>query len=235
MRFFTVFFAAVVMAVAAPTGTAQTSRELAEKHPAAQVVVTFLRYSVNRDYEKAADLIQPASLETLRKDYLAKVKNPRVALDEASAMCRAVGVADERGIEAMTPRQFYAAYNKGMQRRYNVTDEVNRRIADSLELNMLSVAEEGPALVHFLVRTEHQTMANEVRHLEIISLVRTDSQWLVSLGEQEPKYKPLASTPKPAAPATPASAPATPPATTPDTPAKTPVPAPAPTPKPTPK
>lgn len=239
MRFLTVFYAAAVVAVACPTlGSAQTSRELAEKHPAAEVVVTFLRYSVNREYDKAADLIQPASLETLRKDYLAKVKNPRVALDEATAMCRAVGVPDERGIEAMAPRQFYAAYNQGMQRRYNVTDEVNRRIADSLELNMLSVAEEGPALVHFLVRTQHRTMANEVRHLEIISLVRSGSQWLVALGEQEPKYTPLAEAAKPAAPATPAPAPtptvkpaATTPATPRATPSKSPATAPAPAPK----
>lgn len=210
MRFFTILFAAAVLAVTAPAGFAQTSRELAEKHPAAQVVVQFLRHSVNREYEKAADLIQPASLETLQKDYVAKVKNPRVALDEVSAMCRAVGAADERGIEAMTPRAFYAAYNQGMQRRYNVTDEVNRRIADTLELNMLSVAEEGPSLVHFLVRTQHRTLANEVRHLEIISLTRNGTQWLVSLGEHEPKYTPLAGAAKPAAPGAGASQPPAP-------------------------
>ena len=78
-----------------------------------------------------------------------------------------------------------------MQRRYNVTDEVNQRIADSLELNILSVAEEGATLAHFLVRTQHQTMSNQVSHLEVISLQRQGSQWLVSLGEKEPKYSPL--------------------------------------------
>lgn len=210
MRAFTSFLAAAAMVLTVPGGRAQEARELAEKHPAAQVVVKFLRYSVNREYEKAAELIQPASLATLQKEYLAKVKSPRVALDEVRAMCRAVGVEDERGIEAMSPPAFYAAYNQGMQRRYNVTDEVNRRIADTLELNMLSVAEEGPALVHFLVRTKHRTLANEVSHLEIISLVRRDSQWLVSLGEHEPKYTPLPAGTRPApaaaAPAAPAAA-----------------------------
>lgn len=203
MRILIVLFATVVLAATAPTGAAQTSRELAEKHPAAQVVVKFLRLSVNRDYAKAAELIKPASLERLQKDYLAKVKSPRVGLDEVTAMCRAVGAADERGIEAMTPIQFYAAYNQGMQRRYNVTDEVNRRIADSLELNILSIAEEEPTLVHFLVRTNHETMANKVRNLEVISLVRGETQWLVALGEQEPKYTPLAGAAKPAGPGAP--------------------------------
>jgi hypothetical protein len=206
MRLFTIFLAAVVLAVTTTAGLAQTSRELAEKHPAAQVVISFLRHSVNRDYAKAADLILPASLMTLQKDYLARVKSPRVGLDEVTAMCRAVGVEDERGIQAMSPTEFYVAYNQGLQRRYNVTDEVNQRIAESLELNMLSVAEEGPTLVHFLVRTQHRTMANEVRHLEIVSLVRVGTDWLVSLGEKEPKYTPLAAAAKPS-PATPAAAP----------------------------
>jgi hypothetical protein len=112
-------------------------------------------------------------------------------MDEAGAMCRAVGVENETAVEAMTPVSFYTAYNQGMQRRYNVTDEVNQRIADSLELNILSVAEEGATLAHFLVRTQHQTMSNQVSHLEVISLQRQGSQWLVSLGEKEPKYSPL--------------------------------------------
>ncbi len=192
MRCFILLFAAAVLAVAAPAAAAQASRELAEKHPAAQVVVKFLRHSVNREYDKAAGLILPASLETLKNDYLARVKSPRIPLEEVNAMCRAVGVTDESQIEAMAPLRFYVAYNQGMQRKYNVTDEANRRIAEKLELHMLSVAEEGPDLVHFLVRTRHHTMTNEVRHIEIVSLVRLDNQWLVSLGEHEPKVKPLA-------------------------------------------
>jgi hypothetical protein len=190
MRIQTVMLVAIGL-VCSQVGRAQTSRELAEKHPAAQVVVKFLRLSVNRDYAQAADLIAPASLATLKADYVKKVKNPRTAMDEAGAMCRAVGVENETAVEAMTPVSFYTAYNQGMQRRYNVTDEVNQRIADSLELNILSVADEGATLAHFLVRTQHQTMSNQVSHLEVISLQRQGSQWLVSLGEKEPKYSPL--------------------------------------------
>ena len=197
--------AALSMAATSPAARAQNSRELAERHPASQVVVQFLRYSVNREYNKSAGLITPASLEKLKRDYVAKVKSPRTGLDEATALCRAVGVEEEGGIDVMTPVEFYTAYNQGVQRRYKVTDEMNRRIADSLELNMLSVAEEGPDLVHFLVRTLHRTPANEVSHLEIISLVRVDNRWLVSLDEKEPKYTPL----KPASGAA-APAPATP-------------------------
>jgi|GEM_PF-2002875 len=222
MRIVTVLLVAAGLLLCLGAGHAQTSRELAEKHPAAQVVVKFLRHSVNREYDKAADLIVPASLTTLRADYLTKVKSPRIGLDEATAMCKAVGVEEERGIEAMTPRDFYTAYNLGMQRRYHVTDEVNQRIAESLELNMLSVAEEGPGLVHFLVRTQHHTMANAVRHLEIISLVRDGGNWLVALGEQEPKYTPLSPAAKVPPPA--GKAPAAPPASAP-APEKKPKPA----------
>lgn len=207
-------------------GRAQTSRELAEKHPAAQVVVKFLRLSVNRDYDQAAELIAPASLATLKADYVKKVKNPRTAMDEAGAMCRAVGVENETAMEAMTPVSFYTAYNQGMQRRYNVTDEVNQRIADSLELNILSVAEEGGTLAHFLVRTQHQTMSNQVSHLEVISLQRQGSQWLVSLGEKEPKYSPLGAVvpaaEPPVAPTPPALKPPVPPAVPPAKPSDAP-------------
>lgn len=226
MRIQTVMLVAVGL-LCSQVGRAQTSRELAEKHPAAQVVVKFLRLSVNRDYAQAAELIAPASLATLKADYVKKVKNPRTAMDEAGAMCRAVGVENETAMEAMTPVSFYTAYNQGMQRRYNVTDEVNQRIADSLELNILSVAEEGGALAHFLVRTQHQTMSNQVSHLEVISLLRQGSQWLVSLGEKEPKYSPLGAVVPAAVPPTPAalkpSAPsAVPPAKPSDAPARKP-------------
>jgi len=215
MRLLFVLLVVVGLVFSGPASLAVNSQELAEKHPASQVVVKFLRHSVNRDYQKAAELIVPASLAQLKADYLGKVKSPRTAMDEASAMCRAVGVENETGIEAMAPVDFYTAYNQGMQRRYKVTDEVNQRIAQSLELNMLSVAEEGAGLVHFLVRTQHRTMANAVSHLEIISLVKDGGEWKVSLGEQEPKYTPLAAAapaaaraPEPAAvgPATPAPA-----------------------------
>ena len=226
MRIQTVMLVAVGL-LCSQVGRAQTSRELAEKHPAAQVVVKFLRLSVNRDYDQAAELIAPASLATLKADYVKKVKNPRTAMDEAGAMCRAVGVENETAMEAMTPVSFYTAYNQGMQRRYNVTDEVNQRIADSLELNILSVAEEGGTLAHFLVRTQHQTMSNQVSHLEVISLLRQGSQWLVSLGEKEPKYSPLGAVVPAAVPATPAALkpsvpPAVPPAKPSDAPARKP-------------
>ena len=222
MRIQTVMLVAVGL-LCSQVGRAQTSRELADKHPAAQVVVKFLRLSVNRDYDQAAELIAPASLATLKADYVKKVKNPRTAMDEAGAMCRAVGVENETAMEAMTPVSFYTAYNQGMQRRYNVTDEVNQRIADSLELNILSVAEEGGTLAHFLVRTQHQTMSNQVSHLEVISLQRQGSQWLVSLGEKEPKYSPLgAVVPAAEPPVAPGVPPAVSPAKPSDAPARKP-------------
>jgi hypothetical protein len=227
--------AAVAGFAAAGPVSGQSSRELAERHPAAQTVVRYLRTLLTRDFGKAGMMVAPDSLRGFKEDYLKRVKNPNVPLDDVLAMCRAVGAEDESGIEAMTPHAFYVAYNKGMQRRFNVTDEVNRRIADTLELHLLSVGEE-PAragdsleMVHFLVRTRHDTMRNNVRNLEIVSLVRQDDKWLVSLGEHVTKIAPLEAPPAksqntpqrtPAKTPPPNSdAPANPPAATPGLPA----------------
>ena len=68
---------------------------------------------------------------------------------------------------------------------------INRRIAETLKLNLLSIAEERPDLVHLLVRTKHETKKHAVQNLEIVSLVKQGGKWLVSLGEQQTKYTPL--------------------------------------------
>lgn len=183
-----------------------TSRELAEQHPAARSVVEYLRLLLAKDFAKAAALVDPDSLRKLKEDYQRRLKSPRLPLDEVMAMIRAVGVSDEAELEKMTPPQFFIGYNQGLQRRYNVTDEVNQRIADTLELDLLAVGEEGPDLAHFLVRTHHQTMRNEIKNLEIVSMARRGERWLVSLGENLTKVRPLEE-PSPA-PATPAASPA---------------------------
>lgn len=180
--------------LAQEAGTPSASRELAEAHPASQVVIRFLRASVKRDYLAAAQLIEPESLKQLQEDYIKRVNDPAIPLDQVRELCRAVGVEDEAAIPKMSPEEFYAAYNHGMQRRYNVTPEANKRIADSLDLKLLSVAEEGPDLVHLMVRTEHKTERNLVRSLEIVSLVRVNGTWMIALGEQKPKFIPLEGT-----------------------------------------
>ncbi len=188
----------VLLTVAAPVvlpaqeaDAPSASRELAEAHPSAQVVIRYLRASVKRDYRAAARLVDPASLKQLQEDYVKKVRDPALPFDQVQALCRAVGVKDEDEIPKMSPEAFYAAYNDGMQRRYNVTDEANKRLADSLDLKLLSVAEEGPSLVHLVVRTQHQTPRHVVKSLEIVSLLRVKGQWLIALGEQKPKFIPL--------------------------------------------
>jgi hypothetical protein len=184
-------FLIMMWLVATGPGQAQTARDLAERHPAAQTVVQYLRLLLMRDFEKAAALVHSESIEGMKADYLRRVKTPTLPLDEVLAMCRSLGVDDETGIERMTPKEFYVAYNEGMQKRYNVTEEVNKRIADSLDLNLLAAADERPDLVHFLVRTKHKTMRNFVQNLEVISLVKRNGQWLVSLGEHLTKVTPL--------------------------------------------
>ncbi|MGI8601475.1 MAG: hypothetical protein ACR2OZ_00585 [Verrucomicrobiales bacterium] len=177
--------------VAAPAVRGQTARDLAERHPAAQTVVQYLRLLLLRDYGKAGALVHPGSLQGMKEDYLRRVKQPNLPLDEVLAMCRALGVEDESAIQTMTPSEFFIAYNKGMQKRYNVTDEVNQRISDTLELNLLAAADERPTLVHFLVRTKHETMRNLVENLEIVSLLKERDKWLVGMGEQKTKVTPI--------------------------------------------
>ena len=193
----------VAGAALAEPASAESSRDLAERHPAGEVVVKFLRLSINREFGKVAALIDPASLDTLKKDYIKTIVDPRLPFDQVQARCRAVGVEDEADINAMSPVEFYVAYNKGLQRRYKVTDDINRRIAETLELNLLSIAEERPDLVHLLVRTKHETKKHAVQNLEIVSLVKQGGKWLVSLGEQQTKYTPLSEL-KHESPATPA-------------------------------
>jgi hypothetical protein len=204
MRLFCFLPALVVTAVLAladpvPAGS---PRDLAERHPAGKVVVQFLRLSINREWEKVAALVEPGSLNSMKSDYLKRVADPKLPFDEVQAMCRAVGVADEAALTQMTPVGFYVAFNQGLQKRYKVTDAINRRIAETLELNLLSIAEEHPDLVHLLVRTKHRTMTNFVQNLEVVSLVKTNGKWLVTLGERQTKYTPLSEV-KHESPATP--------------------------------
>ncbi len=186
-------FASLCLLPLAP-GRAQqavTSQDLANLHPSAASVIGYLKSAVQRDYEKAAALIQPSSLADMQKDYVRRLKNPSVPYDEVSGMCRAVGKKDEDEVEKMRPVEFYLAYQKSLQTRYNVTDDENKRIMNTLELNLLSVAEERPDLVHVLVRTQHKTSKAKVSNLELVSLVKEGGKWLVALGEQRAKVTPL--------------------------------------------
>ena len=186
------FILTVLLLVAAPRpASAQTTtRQLAEAHPATQVVIRYLRLSLNHDFDKAAAIMEPDSLKEFQRQYVERMKQP-IGLDEVLAMCRAVGKEDETDVEKMPPAEFYAAYNRGLQKRYNVTPEAHQRIADTLDLVVLAAADERPDLVHMLVRTKHETLRNRIQNLELITLVKKDDQWLVSLGEQLTKVQPL--------------------------------------------
>ncbi len=202
-RFILIVF--LMGAAVAPTPAQTTTRQLAEAHPGAQVVLRYLRLSLNHEFEKAAALMEPDSLKEFQRQYVERMKQP-IGLDEVMAMCRAVGKEDEKDVEKMEPAAFYAAYNQGLQKRYNVSAEAQQKIADTLDLIVLAAADERPDLVHMLVRTKHETMRNRIQNLELITLVKKDDQWLVSLGEQLTKVQPL--TPKPAADAPPPPPPA---------------------------
>jgi hypothetical protein len=174
-----------------PQSRAQTATAAqAESHPAAGVVVSYLRYSIGRQFAKAAALIEPESLKGLHADYVRRLKAAPL-MQEEEDMCRAVGKKNLEAVSVMTPTDFYIAYNSGLQERYQVTDEVNAHIAQSLELSIISVGEEKPGLVHVVVRTAHNTMTVHVENLETLSLVNQGGSWLVSLSEKMPKVSKL--------------------------------------------
>lgn len=219
--------AAVPVSAQAPAAAAPAAAPVAgESHPATAVVREYLNFVLQREWGKSADLVEAKSLESLQKDYMERIKRAQT-MDEEEMMFRRVGKSTMEDLVAMAPKEFYVAYHKGLQERMQIDEAALERVKKSLQLKVLSVAEEGDSRVHVLVRTKHANDKIQVENLELISLLKTSAgKWLVGLNEQMPKVtgldgKPLsgpgaagaapAAAEKPAAaPAKPAAAPAKP-------------------------
>ena len=106
-------------------------------------------------------------------------------------MFRRVGTSTMEDLVALTPRDFYTAYHKGLQDRMQIDEAALERVKKSLQLNILSIAEEDPTHVHILVRTKHANDKVRIENLELISLIKTGNRWLVGLNEQMPKITTL--------------------------------------------
>jgi len=191
-----------------------------ESHPATAVVREYLNFVLQREWGKSADLVEAKSLESLQKDYMERIKRAQT-MDEEEMMFRRVGKSTLEDLVAMAPKEFYIAYHKGLQERMQIDEAALERVKKSLQLKVLSVAEEGDSRVHVLVRTKHANDKIQVENLELISLLKTSGgKWLVGLNEQMPKVtgldgKPLsgpgaAGTAPAASPAKPAAAPVKP-------------------------
>jgi len=167
-------------------GLAQT-KEI-ESHPAYQVVVSYLTYAMGQDWPKSAALIDAKSLSSLRDRYIARIGSARTVQEEIE-MCRALDCTNLTEAKTLDPSDFYIRYHKGIEKRYKVSQEKLDTIMRTKRVKLLSLAEEthsGEEYAHVLVRTKHQNGTKEISSLELISLLKVDGKWLVTLDASKP-------------------------------------------------
>jgi hypothetical protein len=171
---------------------AQSNAQI-EGHPATQVVLSYLRYAMAQDWTKSVALLEPESVTDLRVRYLERIKQAST-IDEEIAMVRKLNCNNLSEVEKMTDVDFYIAYHKGVQDRFEVTPEILEQIRKTMGVKLLSLGEEtveGKDYTHVLVRTKHQNRDREVSSLDMISLVKIDGKWKVTLLAQRPLVKKL--------------------------------------------
>ncbi len=190
LRHFLVSLAVTGLLFTGQQATAQADSAALDAHPTAKVVRDYLAMILARQWNKSAEILDAGSLKGLQDDYVTRLKNART-IDDEEAMTRRVGKGTLEEVAKMAPRDFYTAYHSGLQERYKVTEEVLDTIRKSLEIRLLSIAEEDPKLTHVLVRTRHSNGKARVENLELISLRKNGEKWQVALSEQAPRAIPL--------------------------------------------
>lgn len=162
-----------------------------DAHPAAQVVMSYLRYAMAQDWTKSVALLEPDSVTDLRERYIARIKQA-TTIDEEIAMVRKLDRNNLAEVEKMSDVDFYIAYHKGVQDRFDVTPEILEQIRKTMGVLPLSLGEEtidGKDYAHILVRTKHQNRSKEVSSLDMISLIKLGGKWKVTLLAQRPVVK----------------------------------------------
>ena len=205
----------LALALLTPLAAPAQDDPKATAHPASKVVRDYLQLVLQRQWNQAANLVEPDSLKQLHADFLRRLK-AAPTMDDEQEMTRRVGKETFTEVEKMAPLAFYNAYHEGLQERWKVSPEIIKKVRDSLTVRLLSLGEEDPAHVHILVRTKHSNDKAIIENLELISLTKLEGAWKVALNEQAPRITPLDQAPDPA-------------------PASEPSPEPAPAPKPAPK
>ena len=168
------------------------------KHPATQVTFSYLRNAMGQDWEKAAQLIEPLSLENLKARYILKIMASST-FDEEIARVRRVDCANIREVEKLDAVDFYVRYHKGVQQRFKVDQEILDKILASLGVKLLSLAEDtvgGKDYWYILVRTRHSNGDKQISALDLVSLVKIKDTWKVTLNAQQPVVKKVESPPK---------------------------------------
>ena len=74
------------------TSVLADKNEEISKHPATQVTFSYLKNAMGQDWEKAANLIEPLSLENLKTRYILKIKASST-FDEEIARVRKVDLS----------------------------------------------------------------------------------------------------------------------------------------------
>jgi hypothetical protein len=206
------------LTIAAPHAVAQAP---AGDHPAVKVVNDYLAMILTRQWKKSADIVDDASIKTLKDDYVGRIKQART-IDDEEAMVRRVGKATVEEVAKMTPREWYSAYNDGLRERYQLSDEKLAEIRKTISLKTMSIAEDdGGKLVHILVKATYSTGDASVERLDLTTVKNNGGKWQIVLDGQAPRITPL----KPGAAAPPVIDPVKP--TTPKVVPKVPSPKPA--------
>ena len=146
---------------------------------------------MGQDWEKAAALIETASLESLKARYILRIK-ASATIDEEIAHVRRLDCVNLKEVETLTATEFYVRYHKGVQKRFKVDQEKLDEILATLGVKLLSLAEEkvdGNQLCHILVRTRHSNGDKQISALDLVSLIKLGTDWKVTLNAQEPIIK----------------------------------------------
>ena len=172
--------------------------EAINAHPATKVTFQYLKNAMGQDWDGAAELIEPLSLENLKARYIMKIKASST-FDEEIARVRKVDCSNLREVESLKPVDFYVRYHKGVQQRFKVDQTILDKILTSLEVKLLSLAEDNvdkKEYCHILVRTRHSNGDKQISALDLVSLVKIKGVWKVTLNAQQPVVKKVESPPK---------------------------------------
>jgi hypothetical protein len=157
-------------------------------------VKEYLTCMLEQNWTGSAALVEPKSLADLRDDYVKRVK-ATASLDDEKMVLEKFKVANLEGIEKMSGSDFYVAYHHLLKERTPVDPAIMEKVRKSMQLRILSVAQEDEKLCHVLVRTKHHNDRVNIESLEVLSMVKLGEKWLVGLNEQTPKVTPLQAAP----------------------------------------
>ncbi len=177
-----------VLSGGAFTAAAQTQEP--DSHPACKVVREYLSMILTRQYNKSADIMDEKALASLQADYVDRVKHAPT-MDDEEAMIKRLGKATVDEVAKMKPREFYTAYNVGLQREHEVPEDVLAIVRKTLSFKVLSVGQEDERTVHVLVRTKHSNGKVIFESLDLISLVKNGDKWQIAPNQQAPKVTPI--------------------------------------------